>query len=73
AQKPAFKLQTVHYLPRHQAGIKTLTLLIKPHNTYTYLKPDEGLHRLLPISPFHSSPHPHTSFLSCQLLPHFNH
>ncbi|WP_398570948.1 PCRF domain-containing protein, partial [Staphylococcus aureus] len=39
SHKKRFKLQTLHYLPPHQAPIKTLTFLIKPHNPYPYLKP----------------------------------
>ncbi|WP_392397568.1 PCRF domain-containing protein, partial [Priestia megaterium] len=72
AQKKPFKLETLHYLPPHQPPIKTLTLLIKPHNPYGYLKPQKPLHPLLPISPFHSSPHHHTSFLSYHIMPQFN-
>ncbi|WP_398572914.1 PCRF domain-containing protein, partial [Staphylococcus epidermidis] len=55
SQQNPFKVQTLHYLPPHQPPLKTLTLLIKPHNPYGYLKPQKALHRLLTISPFDSS------------------
>ncbi|WP_398574736.1 PCRF domain-containing protein, partial [Staphylococcus epidermidis] len=51
SQQNPFKLQTLHYLPPHQPPLKTLTLLIKPHNPYPYLKPQKPLHPLVRISP----------------------
>ena len=38
AEKRGFKVETVDYLPGDEAGIKSVTLLIKGHNAYGYLK-----------------------------------
>src|SRR5699024_6523325 len=51
------------------AGVKSVTLLIKGHNAYGYLKAEKGVHRLVRISPFDSSGRRHTSFVSCDVAP----
>src|SRR5699024_9931711 len=50
-------------------GVKSVTLLIKGHNAYGYLKAEKGVHRLVRISPFDSSGRRHTSFVSCEVSP----
>ena len=45
--KKGFKVETVDYLPGDEAGIKSVTLLIKGHNAYGYLKAEKGVHRLV--------------------------
>ena len=72
AEKRGFKVETVDYLPGDEAGIKSVTLLIKGHNAYGYLKAEKGVHRLVRISPFDSSGRRHTSFVSCEVVPEFN-
>jgi peptide chain release factor 2 len=52
--------------------VKSVTLLIKGHNAYGYLKAEKGVHRLVRISPFDSSGRRHTSFVSCEVVPEFN-
>jgi len=46
-----------------------VTLLIKGHNAYGYLKAEKGVHRLVRISPFDASGRRHTSFVSCNVMP----
>ena len=46
-----------------------MTLGIKGHNAYGYLKAEKGVHRLVRISPFDSSGRRHTSFVSCDVMP----
>ncbi|MHA6724971.1 peptide chain release factor 2 [Macrococcoides caseolyticum] len=70
--KKGFKVETVDYLPGDEAGIKSVTLLIKGHNAYGYLKAEKGVHRLVRISPFDSSGRRHTSFVSCDVTPEFD-
>ena len=41
AEKRGFKVETVDYLPGDEAGIKSVTLLIKGHNAYGYLKAEK--------------------------------
>ncbi|WAA09812.1 peptide chain release factor 2 [Fervidibacillus albus] len=71
AEKKGFKVETLDYLPGDEAGIKSVTLLIKGHNAYGYLKAEKGVHRLVRISPFDASGRRHTSFVSCDVMPEF--
>ncbi|KOP69095.1 peptide chain release factor 2 [Bacillus sp. FJAT-18019] len=72
AEKRGFKVETLDYLPGDEAGIKSVTLLIKGYNAYGYLKAEKGVHRLVRISPFDSSGRRHTSFVSCDVVPEIN-
>jgi len=72
AEKKGFKVETLDYLPGDEAGIKSVTLAIKGHNAYGYLKAEKGVHRLVRISPFDASGRRHTSFVSCEVMPEFN-
>lgn len=69
AEKKGFKVETLDYLPGEEAGLKSVTLLIKGYNAYGYLKAEKGVHRLVRISPFDSSGRRHTSFVSCDVVP----
>jgi peptide chain release factor 2 len=72
AEKRGFKVETLDYLPGDEAGIKSVTLGIRGHNAYGYLKAEKGVHRLVRISPFDASGRRHTSFVSCEVMPEFN-
>src|SRR5690625_292668 len=72
AEKKNFKVETLNYLAGDEAGVKSVTLLIKGHNAYGYLKAEKGVHRLVRISPFDSSGRRHTSFVSVDVMPEFN-
>ncbi|MCM3288556.1 peptide chain release factor 2 [Paenibacillus sp. MER 180] len=69
AEKRGFKVEVLDYLPGDEAGIKSVTLLVKGYNAYGYLKTEKGVHRLVRISPFDSSGRRHTSFVSCDVVP----
>ncbi|MRH41985.1 peptide chain release factor 2 [Aquibacillus halophilus] len=69
AESKNFKVQTMDYLPGDEAGLKSVTLMIKGHNAYGFLKAEKGVHRLVRISPFDSSGRRHTSFVSCEVMP----
>ncbi|WP_344910953.1 peptide chain release factor 2 [Amphibacillus indicireducens] len=69
AEQRNFKVETLNYLAGEEAGVKSVTLLIKGHNAYGYLKAEKGVHRLVRISPFDSSGRRHTSFVSCEVTP----
>lgn len=69
AEKKGFTVETLNYLPGEEAGIKSVTLLIKGRNAYGYLKAEKGVHRLVRISPFDASGRRHTSFVSCEVMP----
>ena len=68
-QKSNFKVEVIDYLAGEEAGIKSITLLIKGKNAYGYLKSERGVHRLVRISPFDSNKRRHTSFCSCDVTP----
>ena len=72
AEKKGFKVETLDYLPGEEAGVKSVTLAIRGHNAYGYLKAEKGVHRLVRISPFDSSGRRHTSFVSCDVMPEFD-
>lgn len=69
AEKRGFKVELLDYLPGDEAGIKSVTMLIKGYNAYGYLKAEKGVHRLVRISPFDSAGRRHTSFVSCDVMP----
>lgn len=72
AEKHGFKVELLDYLPGDEAGIKSVTIQIRGHNAYGYLKAEKGVHRLVRISPFDSSGRRHTSFVSCDVVPEIN-
>lgn len=64
-----YKVETLDYLPGDEAGVRSVTLLIKGINAYGFLKAEKGVHRLVRISPFDASGRRHTSFVSVNVLP----
>lgn len=69
ADSKGFPVETLDFLADTEGGIKAVTLLIKGHNAYGYLKAEKGVHRLVRISPFDSAGKRHTSFASIDVYP----
>jgi peptide chain release factor 2 len=69
AQKQGFKLKELNYQEGDSAGIKTVTLEIEGDFAFGYLKGENGVHRLVRISPFDSNAKRHTSFASVYVYP----
>ncbi len=69
AERHDFKVEVLDYQTGEEAGIKDATLLIKGENAYGYLKVENGIHRLVRISPFDSNAKRHTSFSSVMVSP----
>jgi len=69
AERRGFSVEMLDYLPGDEAGVKSVTLLIKGENAYGYLKAEKGVHRLVRISPFDASGRRHTSFAAVDILP----
>jgi peptide chain release factor 2 len=69
AERHGFSVETLDYLPGDEAGVKSVTLLIKGDKAYGYLKAEKGIHRLVRISPFDASGRRHTSFAAVDILP----
>lgn len=72
ADKKGYKVEMLDYQAGEEAGIKSVTLLIKGLNAYGYLKAEKGVHRLVRISPFDASGRRHTSFVSVDVMPEMN-
>ena len=71
-EKNNFKYEIIDYQKGDEAGIKSVTLLIKGIYAYGYLKCEKGVHRLVRISPFDSNARRHTSFASVSIIPEFD-
>jgi peptide chain release factor 2 len=69
AERKSYQVEILDLLPAEEAGIKSVTLLIKGKNAYGYLKAERGVHRLVRISPFDAASRRHTSFASLDVLP----
>lgn len=68
-EKQGFKVKQVNIQPGEAAGIKSVTLEFSGDFAYGYLKSENGLHRLVRISPFDSGGRRHTSFASAYVYP----
>jgi peptide chain release factor 2 len=69
AEKKGWKVETLDYQDGDEAGIKDVTFIVKGDNAYGYLKAENGIHRLVRVSPFDSAGRRHTSFASVQVSP----
>jgi peptide chain release factor 2 len=72
AESKGYTVKTLDYLDGEEAGIKSATLSIEGVNAYGYLKSENGVHRLVRISPFDSSGRRHTSFASLEVMPEYS-
>jgi len=69
AERRGFKVEILDYQNGEEAGIKDVSIIIKGENAYGYLKVENGIHRLVRISPFDSNAKRHTSFSSVMVSP----
>jgi peptide chain release factor 2 len=69
AEKSSYKIRELNYQEGDAAGIKTVTLEIEGDYAFGYLKGENGVHRLVRISPFDSNAKRHTSFVSVYVYP----
>jgi peptide chain release factor 2 len=68
-QKQGYKIKELNYQEGDVAGIKTVTLEFEGEFAFGYLKGENGVHRLVRISPFDSNAKRHTSFASVYVYP----
>jgi peptide chain release factor 2 len=69
AEQRGFKVEFIEETRGEEAGIKSTTIEIKGRNAYGWLKTENGVHRLVRISPFDSNARRHTSFASVNVYP----
>ena len=69
ADRHGFACKTLDYLDGDEAGIKSATISIEGENAYGFLKSENGIHRLVRISPFDASGRRHTSFAAIEVMP----
>jgi peptide chain release factor 2 len=69
SEREGFKIEVLDYQAGEEAGIKDVSFMIKGENAYGYMKAENGIHRLVRISPFDSNARRHTSFSSVMVSP----
>ena len=70
-EKHGYNVKLIDWLDGEEAGIKSATIMIEGVNAYGYMKSENGVHRLVRVSPFDSSGRRHTSFASVEVMPEF--
>ena len=68
-EKKKYKVTILDYQDGEEAGIKSVSLLVKGLYAYGYLKNEKGVHRLVRLSPFDANNRRHTSFASVEVTP----
>ncbi len=69
AERKGYDIEIVDVTPDDVAGVKSVTMLIKGPYAYGYLKGEQGVHRLVRISPFDANARRHTSFAAVSVMP----
>ena len=69
AERHGYKVKLMDYLDGDEAGIKSATIMIEGDNAYGFLKSENGIHRLVRISPFDAAGRRHTSFAALEVMP----
>ncbi len=71
AERKGYKITVLDYQDGEEAGMKSCSVLLEGPMAYGYLKAENGVHRLVRISPFDSNARRHTSFASVEVMPQF--
>ena len=71
AEKRGFQVKLTDWLDGDGAGIKSATVMVNGLNAYGYLKSENGVHRLVRVSPFDANGRRQTSFASIEVMPEF--
>ncbi|MFA7074460.1 MAG: peptide chain release factor 2 [Endomicrobiaceae bacterium] len=69
AEDKKFQFNTIDILDGDEAGIKSITFIVKGDYAYGFLQAETGVHRLVRISPFDANKRRHTSFASVDVIP----
>ena len=70
-EKHGYNVKLLDWLDGEEAGLKSATIMIEGQNAYGYLKGENGVHRLVRVSPFDASGRRQTSFASIEVMPEF--
>jgi peptide chain release factor 2 len=68
-QNRGFKVEVLSETPGDVTGYRSVQMLVSGDNAYGYLKSENGVHRLVRISPFDAAARRHTSFVKVEVLP----
>ncbi len=71
AERNNYKYRLLDWLDGDAAGIKSATIIVEGINAYGYLKAENGVHRLVRVSPFDAAGRRQTSFASIEVMPEF--
>ena len=71
AERSGYKVKLMDWLDGDGAGIKSATIMVEGLNAYGYLKAENGVHRLVRVSPYDSAGRRQTSFASVEVMPEF--
>lgn len=71
-ERRGYEVEVLDYLDGDEAGIKSVSFMVKGPKAYGYLRCEQGVHRLVRISPFDSNARRHTSFASVTVFPSVN-
>ncbi len=69
AEREGFGIEVLDLQDGDEAGLKDVSFIVKGQNAYGYMKAENGIHRLVRISPFDSNAKRHTSFSSVMVSP----
>ena len=69
AERHGFTYQLLDYEDGDEAGIKSASILVEGDNAYGYLKSENGVHRLVRVSPFDANARRQTSFAAVEVMP----
>ena len=69
AERHGFHVKLMDYLDGDEAGLKSATIMIEGENAYGFLKSENGIHRLVRVSPFDAAGRRHTSFAAVEVMP----
>ncbi|MBR2354171.1 MAG: peptide chain release factor 2 [Clostridia bacterium] len=72
AERRGYKYKLLDWLDGDAAGIKSATIMVEGLNAYGYLKAENGVHRLVRVSPFDAAGRRQTSFASIEVMPEFD-
>ena len=68
-EREGYKVETLDFQEGEEAGLKDVSFIVKGENAYGYLKAENGIHRLVRVSPFDGAGRRHTSFSSVMVSP----